>query len=302
MGGKMKSCANLTSLIEGEALDMGWLDGVTCLETAKAVRTDWHSHGYMELIGCLRGEFDYEFENGQTATLGAGTCICIPAGERHRIKGAIDSPGRRVGLAVLEKPAQRRKFALFTAEDFGIFVEGLNAKKCRTIACPADVTGHFRELSNFAKRERGEIGRHEWGMVRIACCSILVGVYAAKDPEGEAPRPYLMAEAVKYIREHARERFELGKLVTYVGFSRAHFFDLFKQHTGLTPHDYLLRHRVELAKAELAAKPEAGMAQVGKSCGFADAGAFTKVFKRYTGFTPGAYRNQTRNGKQGEAK
>jgi transcriptional regulator GlxA family with amidase domain len=45
------------------------------------------------------------------------------------------------------------------------------------------------------------------------------------------------------------------------------------------------------AAAELLSKSALGLAEIGFTCGFADQAHFTRAFKRFTAFTPAAYRS-----------
>lgn len=264
---------------------------MTCLETDRAVRTDWHVHDYTELICCLKGEHVYELEHRTPTTLCAGMCLVVPAGKRHRIRDSIDAPGRRLGLAILPQDARRRCFSVFTSADVRELYARILAKRCLAFACPQEALRQFRRLSELFSRDRTSMASWEWGVARIACCSILAGVASAKDSEETELQPFEIAEAVRYIREHVRGNFDLADIVRHIGYSRARFFDLFKKHTGLTPHDFWLRQRIELAKAELR-KRGVEIADVSRACGFPDVASFSRIFRRYVGSSPTAFLRQ----------
>lgn len=69
---------------------------------------------------------------------------------------------------------------------------------------------------------------------------------------------------------------------------------VFKKETGVTPHEYLLRQRMEFAAQLLSSgisnKYSAySVSQVAEACGFPDPLYFSKVFKKYYGVAPGGY-------------
>ncbi|MGN0832528.1 MAG: helix-turn-helix domain-containing protein [Kiritimatiellia bacterium] len=282
---------DLTSVLSGELIGLDWLRRVTCLETDSAVRTDWHAHDYTELICCLKGEHVYELERRAPTTLCAGMCLVVPAGKRHRLLDSIDAPGRRLGLAILPRNARRQRLGVFTSADLRELYARLLAKRCLSFACPQEALRQFRTLAEFVARDRESVAPQEWCVARIACCSILASVALARDSEETGLQPFEIAEAVRYIRDHAHEALNLDDLVRHVGYSRARFFDLFRKHTGLTPHDYWLRRRIELAKAGLK-KTARGIGAVARSCGFPDVASFSRVFRRYVGVPPTAFRRQ----------
>ncbi len=69
--------------------------------------------------------------------------------------------------------------------------------------------------------------------------------------------------------------------------SQSHFIRKFKQTTGFTPHDFVLRKKIEAAKELLGAHQT--VCSVSDLMGFSSASYFTKVFRKYTGCAPGQY-------------
>jgi AraC family transcriptional regulator len=81
----------------------------------------------------------------------------------------------------------------------------------------------------------------------------------------------------------------LAELASVAGMSTFHFSREFKKTTGKTPHQYLMRFRVERAKL-LLAQSEMPLIEVGLRSGFSHQSHFTRLFHRLTGTTPQAYR------------
>jgi AraC family transcriptional regulator len=90
---------------------------------------------------------------------------------------------------------------------------------------------------------------------------------------------------------HARLDDELGldELAQSVGLSTAHFARMFRRSTGETPHQFVLRNRLERAKAMLRA-PNARVLAVAVACGFKTQQHFAQVFRNVYGVSPTAYR------------
>ena len=68
-----------------------------------------------------------------------------------------------------------------------------------------------------------------------------------------------------------------------------YFCRAFKQSTGLSPHRYLLEHRVNRAK-EMMKDRERKLTEIALDCGFSSSSQFSVVFKRTTGMSPRRYR------------
>ncbi len=73
------------------------------------------------------------------------------------------------------------------------------------------------------------------------------------------------------------------------GMSRSSFMRAFRATVGTTPHQWLIRQRIETAKA-LLHDSRVSLAEIGARCGFADQSHFTRVFAARTGVSPGMWR------------
>lgn len=81
----------------------------------------------------------------------------------------------------------------------------------------------------------------------------------------------------------------MGEIASAIGLSASYFARSFQKTTGLTPHAWLLRARVERAMALLRHR-EAVVSEVATACGFVSASHFTRVFTRQIGTSPTAWR------------
>lgn len=69
------------------------------------------------------------------------------------------------------------------------------------------------------------------------------------------------------------------------GLARSRFYALFRKTLGASPHDYLIRSRLEYAKG-LLQRGDLSLAQISAASGFFDQSHFTKAFKARLGLTP----------------
>jgi AraC family transcriptional regulator len=92
-----------------------------------------------------------------------------------------------------------------------------------------------------------------------------------------------------YIDESLDQNIRLADLAQLAKMSQSHFSRLFKQSTGLSPHQYLLQQRVERAK-QLLKKTNKSLLEIALICGFDSHSHFTRQFKKLTGITPRSFR------------
>jgi AraC family transcriptional regulator len=94
-----------------------------------------------------------------------------------------------------------------------------------------------------------------------------------------------------YIESHLGQTIHLANLATIVRISESHFSRSFKQSTGTTPHQYVLKRRVERAK-HLLLKSQLSVLEIALECGFAHPGHLSRHFKRIVGIAPNKFRQQ----------
>ncbi len=101
-----------------------------------------------------------------------------------------------------------------------------------------------------------------------------------------------LQRAMDYLQEHLGQELDLQSWAKEVGLSPYHFAPLFRRTTGLAPHQFALRHRVERAKSILATG-DTSLSGVAYDLGFSSQSHFNRVFRQYRQMTPGEWRNAT---------
>lgn len=101
--------------------------------------------------------------------------------------------------------------------------------------------------------------------------------------------PWQERRAKEQMDAHLDGKISLRDLAAECGLSLSHFSRAFRETTGLAPHKWLLRRRVEVAKAMMDDRRLA-LAEIATACGFADQSHFTRVFSQTIGVSPGTWR------------
>lgn len=290
------SYEHLSGRLDANDISLGWLDGVTVLESVKAVSTRPHAHMHAEVIFCLKGELFYRIADVGEVSLAAGMGIVIPAHTRHALQGNVDAPGKRLGFHLLTQMMSGRRFAIFTPSDYADFRNTLLANACRPFKMPSPQIVAVKRLSDFLAPGSAVPSSAEMGLVRLLCCSILYDTVNALSGPPIPVRPQLMEDAVKFLEDHYAEHIRIADLVRHIGYGRARLFELFKRHTGLSPNDYLLRFRIRKAQ-DLLVQTGLSVREIARRIGIPDSGYFSIVFRRQTGHTPTIYRERSQGGK-----
>jgi AraC family transcriptional regulator len=136
-------------------------------------------------------------------------------------------------------------------------------------------------------------GRLFLDSVEQAIAVALVNGYAVRRRSVKTYRGGLGSVRLRRIKELVDAKLgddlSLDEMAQSVGLTTAHFARMFRQSTGETPHQFVLRQRVERAKARLRA-PDTRVLDVALACGFKTQQHFAQVFHDVCGVTPTEYR------------
>jgi AraC family transcriptional regulator len=138
-------------------------------------------------------------------------------------------------------------------------------------------------------------GRLFLDSVEQAMAVALVSGYAVRQRPVQLSRGGLGPARLRRIQELVEARLEddlsLDEMAQSVGLSTAHFARVFRKSTGETPHQFVLRQRLERAKAMLRV-PDARVLDVAVACGFKTQQHFAQVFRDVWGVSPTYYRRE----------
>lgn len=96
-------------------------------------------------------------------------------------------------------------------------------------------------------------------------------------------------DTLAYISENADKPLTLEMLAKRVSLSPFYFTRVFKKETGFTPHEYIIRVRVDLARFMLKTT-DSSIKEIAFRCGFNSECSFCTTFKKAAGVTPTSYR------------
>jgi len=105
------------------------------------------------------------------------------------------------------------------------------------------------------------------------------------------PKPMHCRAAVAYLQKYYHQTVDVHKLAELCNLSKPYFFALFRQETGMTAKQYLLRLRIEQARKLLLFSTKS-VAEISQEVGWNDPFHFSRLFARETGVSPTGFRHQ----------
>ena len=130
---------------------------------------------------------------------------------------------------------------------------------------------------------------------RDVLCSYLYAAlaYHALRPPEAAPSglPPPLRAAIAFLDRKLTANPTVAETAAAAGVSAPYLYALFRTHLRESPHRYLLRQRVELAKRQLAGS-RTSIKEIAAACGFESLEVFYRRFRDFTGETPARYRGR----------
>jgi AraC family transcriptional regulator len=123
---------------------------------------------------------------------------------------------------------------------------------------------------------------------------LLGGLGKADGPAGDAFEPRWLRRVEELVRSDLDRALTVERIAERVGVHPVHLSRTWRRFRGLSIGESVQRARIDQACRRIAAGSEP-LADLALALGFADQSHFSRVFKRVTGMTPGAFRRQTRD-------
>jgi YesN/AraC family two-component response regulator len=108
------------------------------------------------------------------------------------------------------------------------------------------------------------------------------------------PHALALRKAENYIRENLTRKISLKEISGIAGLSAPYFSTIFKEEMGENLSRYINRLRVEKA-SKMLLETNIPLSDISNECCFEDQSWFSKIFKSFTGISPGKYRSQGGN-------
>ena len=218
-----------------------------------------HTHKYHELVYCVKGD-GWTQINNKKAEFSEGDFYLTRSGTPHM---ECDAKGTRIIYFYFESHPDMVTEGLFHDRDGSIL------SAVRKLQYEFEEEGIFKE-----------------DMVKSLITQVLIetmrmtGNYSGKDE---------IRSVLEYIDENLEYDIDFRTLAEERHYSFDRFRHIFKDHTGYSPHQYVIRARIEKALFLLKLNPDISLTRLSYSCGFSSSSHFSKAFRSVVGQTPSEY-------------
>lgn len=257
----------------------------------KMVRDDnYHDHDFAEITYILSGKGKY-YVNGTTYDVTAGDIIMCNPGVKHH------------NIVVNEKDPTVEVFIGFTNFKFKNMPQ--NSIILKNNEYIMHTSGELKkEISKIcwemvAEQIGDQVGKYFMLKAQLMKMLLLIirELYSDEMQEKQNSynfesynKNYIVKRIVSYLDENYASKISLDKIARNMYLSPVYISKIFKEETGESPINYLIKIRLEKARDILVNGEGGSIKSIANSVGYEDVYHFSKLFKKHYGISPLYYR------------
>ena len=259
----------------------------------RAKHTTPHRHGGIEILYFTRGRARF-YVDGRLYPLRSGEGLITCPWQLHWSEFNFLQPCRAFWLVI--KPQTFSHRGPLRLGTWSLLPDGKAEKIGRLIvANTGPVLNGLGELEGNFETLYTELTRRPWGYrqrvhLLLTEALLLLGRRIAEHPikpAAHAEPEEWIRRLIKKISDHPDAKWTTRTMSAGLGVNAAQFNQKLKHDTGLSPHEFLIHHRIEAAKERLAQGRT--FVDTALACGFSSQQHFSAVFKKQTGYSPRDY-------------
>lgn len=241
---------------------------------------DCHDHNYTQIVIGLKGQAEFEV-CGSGNVVGPGQGCVVTSGTDHAFGGIVGQSD----ILVLNLP--------LPSDDDPLALQKINDLSRNDVYFQLD--GQIQKLIQLLVLEMQS--SPDDLLLSRACSDTVTALLQRHISSFSTHRKdsRFDLEAVdRYIEQHLSRRISVAQLAGSVFLGESQFHSLFKEQLGITPHQYVLGKRVDMAKS-LIEQGRLNLGQIAELTGFSNQSTFTHTFSRLQGISPSQFKKRCRS-------
>lgn len=251
----------------------------------------YHIHDCVEMTYILSGESTYLVE-GEKIHLKSGDLMIANPGVHHQY---IHVPS--------DKPPVEFYIGFYDFHFRGMPPNQIVLPDGSCVMhCSSELRQELNQLfhSTVAEFRGAKAGRYF--MLKAYLMQILLMIIRENEEEPEEQqngyffksnnKDYIVKKIISYLNENYNSKISLDQIAHNMYLSPVYISKIFKEETGESPINYLIKIRLEKAKEILQSGNDGTVKTIAKMVGYDDVYYFSKLFKKYYGVSPLHYRRE----------
>lgn len=249
----------------------------------------YHDHDFTELAYILSGKGKYLVDGNEYDVSAGDLVICNPGVMHTHVVTNLKEPTIEF-------------ISGFT--DFHFKNMSPNSIELENGGCILHTEGELRQeismhcYAMIAEREGNQVGRYFMFKTHLMQMLLLVAreITVVEKPEQKSynfesyNKSYAVNRIINYLNENYEHKISLEQIAHNMYLSPVYISKIFKEETGESPINYLIKIRLEKAKDILLNGKDGSIKNIANQVGYDDVYHFSKLFKKYYGISPLYYR------------
>lgn len=248
---------------------------------------DFHRHREcMEITLCTRGCAKFDCD-GRVYTLKPGMVFASLPEDIHRLR--MNQRGARLYWLFFRFPRNDESVLGLSIEETGFIVRTLRNMPQKLFEASAEVEASFESLFS-AYDLGGDDNPVRLFRMRVSILRLLQAVISDGEKAAGIETDRLFMSIIDSMRRNPEADYAESRLTQETGFSPNTVLSRFRHLTGLPPHAFLVKCRIQRAK-QLLSKSKRSMTEIAMELRFSSSQHFATRFRQETGMTPRAWRD-----------
>lgn len=252
-------------------------------------------HDWFELVYIKKGNAVFEIA-GQPVSIGPNDIIIIKPHQTHKFIVKSETACEFFVLSFKFINKDNTDISRVSLDEFLNFVS--NKESGAFIALKVSQRNDIVTLLNkiMYERENQDVGSEFLSYLLVLELFVMISralkMVWEDNIKNKSPKvKELIDVSLNYINNNFERDISIGDIARYVFLSQSYFARVFKEQTGMSPMNYLLKIRIDRAR-ELLSTSKMKIGEIALSVGFSNQQRFNEIFKKHTRLTPLQYRKK----------
>lgn len=255
---------------------------------------NYHDHDFTEIAYILSGKGKYLIGTKEYDVEAGDLVICNPGVKHTHIVVNPNEPTIEFIAGFTDFHFKNMKPNSIELEDGGCIIHTTSELKQQlSMHCYAMI----------AEKESNQVGQYFMYKSHIMQMLLLIvrQIISVDKPIQKSlnfetyNKSYAVKRIIKYLNENYEHKISLEQIAHNMYLSPVYISKIFKEETGESPINYLIKIRLEKAKDILLQDNSGSIKSIANQVGYDDVYHFSKLFKKYYGMSPLHYRKQAMN-------
>ena len=251
-----------------------------------------HRHTCWEITFLRKGEVTWEISNGLRLNVHGGQIALTQPKLRHR--GELDKirPCELLWLWVDPLARNTTRFSVFSSRELAQIRRTLVAAGNVVVQAESACGAHYDQLKHLLdQKAKSPEGVLLDAQIRICMADLFLGFVRSLAVRTGRENSRTMHAVMQLLSQNLDDKNMIDQAVRFSGLKRSRFFERFKNEVGLSPHEFVLRKRCEVAQSRLHSDSTL-ITTMALDLGFCSSQHFAACFKNVVGMTPSQYRTR----------